>query len=463
MKNEYNDKDEELVRNTVNHIIANDVLLPTDILRILVGDSEYIKMLESGLLSHIIYLLDYIGRDVWMTKCINIYAKRRIDKRVYTSYREVMYTIKERLHDVLLLNDGNAKIYYTEDGLDILKDPKYKDFFDDRLFSGFEFAVGILRTTPYYLMPDMIRIIPYRVVANNMRYINLPYGERRSIYNEIEDAAGEFLENVYMQNTILDYGVMTVALSYIAGGLTILTVRDVFIRKYGYWIINQQNVTNLKEFIGNSKVLEVMAGTGYVGKILSNNGIDIISTDNNQWADHFDTIYKRDESIDCISAVKKYGKDCDVLMMSWVPFGSSIGADTMRLYHEINPNGAIIWIGEQEGGACGSDEDFEVMDSIGRNEELEKFFNYSFEQFNGMHDEAFIMDPTGKRSMTKYIRGNKALDNLVASMHNKGTEVIISKEDILEATKSNIIGEVIKPILDDICNDEELPKGFFNK
>ena len=203
-----------------------------------------------------------------------------------------------------------------------------------------------------------------------------------------------------------------------------------------------------------------MGGTGYVGKILSNNGIDIISTDNNQWADHFDTIYKRDESIDCISAVKKYGKDCDVLIMSWVPFGSSIGADTMQLYHEINPNGAIIWIGEQEGGACGSDEDFEVMDSIGRNEELEKFFNYSFEQFNGMHDEAFIMDPTGKRSMTKYIRGNKALDNLVASIHNKDTKVTISKEDILETTKYNIIGEVIKPILDDIFNDE-LPEGFF--
>lgn len=461
MKNEYNDKDEELVRDTVNHIIANDVLLPTDILRILVGDSEYIKMLESGLLSHIIYLLDYIGRDVWMTKCIDIYAKRRIDKRVYSSYNEVIYALKERLHDVELLNDGKAKVYYSEDGLDILKDPKYKDFFDTRLFSGFDFAVGILRTTPYYLMPDMVKMIPYRVFSKyNMVYTNSPSG-RRSIYNEIEDAAGKFLEDVYMQNTILDYGVMTLALSYIAGGLTILTARDVFIRKYGYWIINQQNVTNLKEFIENSKVLEVMAGTGYVGKILSNNGIDIISTDNNQWADHFDTIYKRDESIDCISAVKKYGKDCDVLMMSCVPFESSIGADTMRLYHEINPNGAIIWIGEPEGGACGSDEDFEVMDSIGRNEELEKFFNYSFEQFNGMHDEAFIMDPTGKRSMTKYIRGNKALDNLVASMHNKGTEVIISKEDILEATKSNIIGEVIKPILDDICNDEELPKGFF--
>ena len=112
---------EKLVRDTVNSIISNDVLLPTDIIRILVGDSEYIKMLESGLLSHIIYLLDYIGRDVWMTKCINIYAKRRIDKRVYTSYREVMYAIKERLHDVELLNDGKAKVYYTEDGLDISK------------------------------------------------------------------------------------------------------------------------------------------------------------------------------------------------------------------------------------------------------------------------------------------------------------------------------------------------------
>ena len=78
MKNEYNDKNEELVRDTVNSIISNDVLLPTDILRILVGDFEYIKMLESGLLSHIIYLLDYIGRDVWMTKCINIYAKRGV-------------------------------------------------------------------------------------------------------------------------------------------------------------------------------------------------------------------------------------------------------------------------------------------------------------------------------------------------------------------------------------------------
>lgn len=64
--------------------------------------------------------------------------------------------------------------------------------------------------------------------------------------------------------------------------------------------------------------------------------------------------------------------------------------------------------------------------------------------------------------MTKYIRGNKALDNLVASMHNKDTKVTISKEDILEVTKSNTIGEVIKPILDDICDGKNFPKDFFN-
>ena len=206
----------------------------------------------------------------------------------------------------------------------------------------------------------------------------------------------------YNNNQIPDRGVLTLLFNYMYK-FDLYSIRDTFIKNFGYWIINQQNINNLKEFIGNSKVLEIMAGTGYVGNLLATNGINIVSTDNNSWSGTFKTVYRRDECIDCIKAIEKYGKECDVLLMSWVPYQETIGAKAMSLYHEINPNGAIIWIGEPEGGCCGCDEDFEVMEKIGRSEELEDIFNYNFEQFIYMNDEAYIMDPTGKRTMTKYI------------------------------------------------------------
>jgi hypothetical protein len=42
------------------------------------------------------------------------------------------------------------------------------------------------------------------------------------------------------------------------------------------------------------------------------------------------------------------------------------------------------------------------MEKIGRSKELEDIFNHNFEQFMYINDEAYIMDPTGKRTMTKY-------------------------------------------------------------
>ena len=121
---------------------------------------------------------------------------------------------------------------------------------------------------------------------------------------------------------------ITLLFTYI-NKIALFSPREVFIKNFGYWIINQQNVNNLKEFIGNSKVLEIMAGTGYVGNILAMNDIDIISTDDGSWNNTFNKIYRRDECIDCIKAIEKYGKECDVLLVSWVPYMENIGAKAM--------------------------------------------------------------------------------------------------------------------------------------
>lgn len=300
------------------------------------------------------------------------------------------------------MNNKNIKFekYSIANGLNKLKSYNFNvipinDILDDTNIS----IIGnTLSTTSYYnlvtslrfvldKLDDELEIFPQKKIVN---------------YIEIKREIEKFLSDNYNSNQILDRGVLTLLFTYI-NKIAFFTPREVFIKNFGYWIINQQNVNNLKEFIGNSKVLEIMAGTGYVGNILAMNGIDIISTDDGSWNNTFNKIYRRDESIDCIKAIEKYGKECDVLLISWVPYMENIGAKAMSLYHEINPNGAIIWIGEPAGGCCGDDEDFEVMEKIGRSKELEDIFNHNFEQFMYINDEAYIMDPTGKRTMTKYI------------------------------------------------------------
>ena len=388
----------DVLKTNIIELIQDDKVQFNEMMVILLGIDNCLKMINNGIIND-----EYISNvRTCKESALNLIEQHLCEKHKENEFNSkilILEFLYEKLKDNK--NKYNCKFekYPVIDGLNKLKSYDFNvlgisDILNDNNLDIFS---DIIATTSYHNLSYSLNFHVFdSCITSHMPLKKI--NELHTIQNDIK----KFLINTYNSNQIPDRGILTLVFNYI-DRLYSYTTRDVFIRNFGYWIINQQNINNLKEFIGNSKVLEIMAGTGYVGNLLSMNGVDIISTDNNSWSNKFKTIYRRDDCIDCIKAIEKYGKECDVLLMSWVPYQETIGAKAMSLYHEINPNGAIIWIGEPEGGCCGCDEDFEVMEKIGRSKELEDIFNHNFEQFFCINDEAHIMDPTGKRTMTKYI------------------------------------------------------------
>lgn len=128
-------------------------------------------------------------------------------------------------------------------------------------------------------------------------------------------------------------------------------------------------VQPLSSWIGRRKVLEVMAGAGWLARALSEKNIDITATDDHSWIEKKGWPLQHPvEQLDAVSAIEKYGAAADLLIISW-PYMEPAAFETVRKWNEVNPDGLIIYIGEQEGG-CNADQDF-------------------FEHFEEVSDESF--------------------------------------------------------------------------
>lgn len=132
-------------------------------------------------------------------------------------------------------------------------------------------------------------------------------------------------------------------------------LRDLYMKQYGFPFISKKWINPLVNYLKNKKVLEVMSGTGYLGSILKNKNINIICTDDFSWG--YNNHYTNIENIDAIKAIKKYGKDIDIVIMSWPPYNSNIANKVTKKLHLINNSAKIIYIGEQKGG-CTANDDF---------------------------------------------------------------------------------------------------------
>ena len=90
----------------------------------------------------------------------------------------------------------------------------------------------------------------------------------------------------------------------------------------GYPIITKRLCNALAEFIGNRKVLEVMSGKGTLAKGLIDEGVNVKPTDNFSWEapGFFNNLWTDIEDINALDAIKKYAKDYDILLASWMPY-----------------------------------------------------------------------------------------------------------------------------------------------
>lgn len=159
--------------------------------------------------------------------------------------------------------------------------------------------------------------------------------------------------------------------------------REKVISKIGFALITKEFIKSLSDYIGDNKCLEIMAGKGAISKGLKDNGIDVIATDNYSWNERLDIAndsWTDIENIDCLDAIKKYGKNVSYVICSWIPYNSSIGYEALKLMNEINPDCKMIVIGEGKGGCTADDLFFEHL------EYMDDYDFSNFKRWFGIHD-----------------------------------------------------------------------------
>lgn len=140
----------------------------------------------------------------------------------------------------------------------------------------------------------------------------------------------------------------------------IYSLRRKLIKYMGFVLISKDWVKDLSQWIGKRKCLELMAGTGSLTYSLKMEGINIRGTDNYSW--------KRDtngqdrslwnenqmwtclENLDAEESLEKYGRDVEIVIMSWPPYNDEIAVRVLRKMRQVNPSCLMIYIGEEKGG-----------------------------------------------------------------------------------------------------------------
>lgn len=214
-------------------------------------------------------------------------------------------------------------------------------------------------------------------------------GDKVIDYNELYEGIIEGLKNHEIPDRYpkgKNYGLTFMNHSLNASSLT---YRDEIIDLSGFVFLSKEWVEPLSKWIGNRKCLEVMAGTGSLSKSLQDYGVNIIATDIiddsyfqcREWEDKRWTDI---EQISAVDAIEKYGKDVDIVIMSWPPYQRPDGYEALMKMREINPDLIMIYIGETEGGCTADDDFFEVAEYIDDEsfDEAVKEFKSSF----GIHD-----------------------------------------------------------------------------
>jgi hypothetical protein len=152
----------------------------------------------------------------------------------------------------------------------------------------------------------------------------------------------------------------------------------------GMWAIVYSGWTDLlAEWIGKRKVLEIMAGYGWLARALADAGVDIIATDDASWNDRHEKIDKSlypIERIDACDAVEKYEREVELLLCSWPPY-----LDDRILYAADMWQGRdFIYIGEDSGG-CNASELFFSMFTTYDEQPVS-----DIAQWFGMHDRVLV-------------------------------------------------------------------------
>lgn len=128
----------------------------------------------------------------------------------------------------------------------------------------------------------------------------------------------------------------------------------------GFPIITRELVEVLRQLVGSEEVFEVGAGTGYLARALSDQGVNIRAIDSQQGICTRETWW---EGSLYFNVEKRDHTEFDVfpgryVIMSWPCYDSDFALEVAR---KIQPEQFLIYQGEGRGGCTGNDAFFDYL------------------------------------------------------------------------------------------------------
>ena len=153
--------------------------------------------------------------------------------------------------------------------------------------------------------------------------------------------------------------------------------------------VSWQWVEPFAQWIGKRRCLEIMAGRGLLAYALKKRGTEIVATDNFIWQQEdlhpeWNSPVIDVEEIDCLKAIRKYGQDAELMIMSWPPYNERIAYYALKEFYRVNREGLVVYIGEERGGHTADDLFFDHFKPVPDREF--KQVTVRFENWYGIND-----------------------------------------------------------------------------
>lgn len=152
-------------------------------------------------------------------------------------------------------------------------------------------------------------------------------------------------------------------------------------KKYAWTFPCKEYIEMIKKhMIPSEPLYDLMAGTGFVAKILRKHGINVKTYDkditNNEYG-HKPTFDPDIEERDAADVSKEFKNPVNILL-SWIPYDDPIGEVIVKNL----PVGSMLFlVGEGSGGATGTDALWDIL-----KEKFEKIDNLYIPQWHFIHD-----------------------------------------------------------------------------
>lgn len=129
----------------------------------------------------------------------------------------------------------------------------------------------------------------------------------------------------------------------------LLDLRQVVIENFGVWhIFSTRWLADLRDFLGNTKTLELMAGNAIISANLNNT----YATDNFLWQGQDIEVpspWTNVERLDAMQAIQKYYLQVQNIIMAWAPDNNQNDWEVLSWLRKVNWQGNFILIGEKNG------------------------------------------------------------------------------------------------------------------